>query len=208
MAFGPRRTARRPPVPRCCRTTPRCPPRRGRRRRRSAARCRIETAEPRSAPPPPRGRGRRLEGTGSRPIRSSWLVLRRIAGGVHSPYWDRADDALHVRRSCASSRRCPPPGRTARRPAPCGSGRSARSTPARSRAALPLELAHRGDDGRGAAGEDLDDVAAGHASRHSSIEILRSSTWWPIFPASSMIEPRVMPSRMVPSAGVTIRPSL
>jgi hypothetical protein len=42
-------------------------------------------------------------------------------------------------------------------------------------------------------------------SRHSSIENLRSSTWWPSLPASSMIEERVMPSRMVPVSGVTMR---
>ena len=44
-------------------------------------------------------------------------------------------------------------------------------------------------------------------SRHSSMENPRSSTWWPILPANSTIDPRVMPSRMVPRAGVVIRPS-
>ena len=44
-------------------------------------------------------------------------------------------------------------------------------------------------------------------SRHSSIENLRSSTWWPFLPASSMIAERVMPSRMVPVSGVTMWPS-
>ena len=44
-------------------------------------------------------------------------------------------------------------------------------------------------------------------SRHSSMENFRSSTAWPSLPASSMIEARVMPSRMVPVSGVTTRPS-
>ena len=44
-------------------------------------------------------------------------------------------------------------------------------------------------------------------SRHSSIENFLSSTWWPSLPASSMMLERVMPSRMVPDSGVTIRPS-
>ena len=44
-------------------------------------------------------------------------------------------------------------------------------------------------------------------SRHSSMETFRSSTWWPSLPASSMMLERVMPSRMVPVSGVTMRPS-
>ena len=39
------------------------------------------------------------------------------------------------------------------------------------------------------------------------MDSLRSSTWWPILPASSMIAERVIPSRMVPVSGVTTRPS-
>jgi hypothetical protein len=44
-------------------------------------------------------------------------------------------------------------------------------------------------------------------SRHSSTENLRSSTWWPSLPASSMMLDRVMPSRIVPTSGVTMCPS-
>ena len=44
-------------------------------------------------------------------------------------------------------------------------------------------------------------------SRHSSRENFRSSTAWPSLPASSMIEARVMPSRIVPVSGVTMCPS-
>jgi hypothetical protein len=45
-------------------------------------------------------------------------------------------------------------------------------------------------------------------SRHSSMVKRRSSTLLPRAPASSMIELRVTPSRIVPvSSGVTIEPS-
>lgn len=74
---------------------------------------------------------------------------------------------------------------------------------------LGLETADRGDDRRGAAGEDLGDLAGLDVVEQLVQAIIVSTTSWPSSSSSWIIERRVTPGRMLPvRLGVSTWPSL